>query len=70
MTEVHTLHELKHPNILNMVEYNKDGVVHYSNGKQEKVIYIVLELAKGGELFDYIAVGGKFSEQICRFYFH
>ena len=69
MTEVKTLLELKHPNILNLVEYSKDGVVHHPNGKQEKVIYIVLELAKGGELFDYIAVGGRFSEAVARFYF-
>ena len=52
-----------------MTEYSKDGIICYPNGKHEKVIYIVLELAKGGELFDYIAVGGRFSEQISRFYF-
>lgn len=33
------------------------------------MIYIVLELAKGGELFDYIAVGGKFNDSVARFYF-
>jgi len=28
-----------------------------------------LELAKGGELFDFIAVGGKFSESMARYFF-
>jgi serine/threonine protein kinase len=30
---------------------------------------MVLELCTGGELFDYIAIGGRFSEAITRFYF-
>lgn len=29
-----------------------------------------MELATGGELFDYVATTGKFSEPIARFYFH
>lgn len=28
-----------------------------------------MELAKGGELFDFIAVGGKFSESMARYFF-
>lgn len=32
-------------------------------------MYIVLELATGGEFFDYIATGGAFPENIARFYF-
>ncbi len=52
-----------------MIEYNKDGVVEKENGKKENVIYIVLELATGGELFDYVATTGKFDEKIARFYF-
>lgn len=54
---------------MNLIEYGKDGIVQKRSGKQEKVIYIVLELATGGELFDYVALGGRFSESICRFYF-
>jgi len=52
-----------------LIEYSKDGVVEKSNGKKEAVIYIVLELAAGGELFDYVATTGRFSEPIARFYF-
>jgi len=69
MTEVVTMSQLSHPNIVNLIEYNKDGVVEKENGKKESVIYIVLELATGGELFDYVATTGRFSEPIARFYF-
>ena len=61
--------QLSHPNIVNLIEYSKDGVVEKANGVKEAVIYIVLELATGGELFDYVATTGKFSERISRFYF-
>jgi len=54
---------------VNLIEYNKDGVIEKDNGKKEAVIYIVLELATGGELFDYVATTGRFSEPIARFYF-
>jgi len=60
---------LSHPNIVNLIEYGKDGVVEKSDGKKEAVIYIVLELATGGELFDYVATTGRFNEKIARFYF-
>ena len=69
LTEVQTMSQLNHLNIVNLVEYSKDGVVEKSNGVKEPVIYIVLELATGGELFDYVATTGKFSEKISRFYF-
>lgn len=55
---------------MNLIEYSKDGVITSTASKhQERVIYIVLELATGGELFDYVAIGGRYSEEICRFYF-
>lgn len=44
-------------------------MVEKSNGTKEPVIYIVLELATGGELFDYVATTGRFGEEIARFYF-
>ena len=69
MTEVQTMSQLNHENIVNLVEYNKDGIVEKANGAKEPVIYIILELATGGELFDYVATTGKFSEKISRYYF-
>ena len=69
MTEVHTMTTLSHPNIVNLIDYSKEGVVEKSNGTKTNVVYIALELASGGELFDYVATTGRFDEQIARFYF-
>ena len=33
-------------------------------------MYIALELAEGGELFEYVANCGAFSESVARTYFH
>jgi len=44
------------------------GTYNKSSGKKE-VDYIVLELAKGGELFDFIAMTGAFDERVARYYF-
>ena len=52
--------QLSHPNIVNLIEYGKDGIVEKSNGSKEPVTYIILELAAGGELFDYVATTGRF----------
>jgi serine/threonine protein kinase len=52
-----------------MVEFSNDGIVQKENGAKQAVIFIVLELATGGEFFDYIATGGRFNESIARFYF-
>jgi hypothetical protein len=29
---------------------------------------MVIELAKGGELFDFLSISGKFSEPLARYY--
>jgi len=60
---------LSHPIFVNLIEYSKEGILEKSNGEKKAVIYIVLELATGGELFDYVATTGKFAERIARFYF-
>jgi serine/threonine protein kinase len=45
LTEVETMSQLNHPNIVNLIEYSKEGVLEKSNGSKKPVIYIVLELA-------------------------
>jgi hypothetical protein len=43
--------------------------MYESQGKGKEVSYIVLEMAQGGELFDYIACSGRFSEELARYFF-
>tara|TARA_B110000285_G_C14797329_1_gene455792 strand:- start:236 stop:373 length:138 start_codon:yes stop_codon:yes gene_type:complete len=40
----------------------------YSGGAKE-VNYIVLEIAERGELFDFVANTGAFSEHVARYFF-
>jgi serine/threonine protein kinase len=54
---------------VNLVEWKKDGIVEKSNGDRKQAFYIVMELASGGELFDFVASTGAFSEPVGRFYF-
>ena len=68
-TEVETMTHLNHPNIVNMRDYAPEVMVEKSDGRKYPVMCVVLELATGGELFDYVATGGAFNERICRFYF-
>lgn len=73
MTEVSSLKKLKHPNLINLIECNDKGTIVQNIGGQAKitkdVIYLVLELAESGELFDFVALSGKFSESVARYYF-
>jgi hypothetical protein len=40
-----------------------------SSGKKRVVNYIAIELAPKGELFDYVAVTGRFTERVARYFF-
>jgi serine/threonine protein kinase len=70
MTEVITMDTLSHPNIVNIITFNTEGVVKKTNREPKPVIYIVLELAQGGELFGYVANTGRFDERTSRLYFN
>lgn len=69
--EVGKLKDLpKHPNIIQLIEYNWDGVQTTSSNYNIDILYVVLELAEGGDLFDYIFTVNKgFPEKIARYYF-
>lgn len=43
-----------HLNLVTLYEYGQ-GIYEKTNGINKNVTYIVLELAEGGELFDFIA---------------
>ena len=53
--EISILKELDHPNIIKMYEFFEDS----------KRFYIVMDIMKGGELFDIIEESGPMSERDC-----
>lgn len=70
-TEVEIMKDISHPNIINLLKSTNKGVLTKANGEsREGVVYLTLELATGGELFDFIAQSGSFSEPVARYYFH
>jgi serine/threonine protein kinase len=66
--EVKAMACLNHENIVNQLQYGTDMYIK-SSGKQKEVSYIVLELAAGGELFDFISASGRFEEPLARYFF-
>lgn len=70
--EVERLEKLPiHNNIISLIEYDWKGVYTTSKGAEKEVLYCVLDLATGGDLFDYIfTVGRGLPEDIARYYFH
>jgi len=67
LAEVEAMAKLKHLHVIDQIEF---GVGIYKKASGERnVEYIVLELALGGELFDFIANSGNFEEPLARFYF-
>jgi serine/threonine protein kinase len=57
--------KLKHSGIINLVEQGT-GVQENPKKGSKSVTYIILELAEGGELFDFIALGGAYTESVAR----
>ena len=66
--EIAAMRKLDHPNVVNLkhVDWEAD---YEDGGKQTKIILVVLELASGGELFDFLSFSGCFEESISRTYF-
>ena len=58
----------KHQNIIGLSGYGK-GLYELHDGQAREVDYIVLELIKGGELFDLIKNIGRLDEKTARNYF-
>lgn len=68
--EVSCLSKFKHPNILKVLSYSEKSQAKKPNGKTIDVMYLALEYAENGEIFDYIAETGSFGEPVARYYFH
>ena len=67
--EFFLLKEIKHPHLINLLDFSHSAEYRKKNGETETSMYTVLELAQGGPLFDYLAFTGKFEEKTARTYF-
>lgn len=67
--EIHAMSKISHQNVIRLKEVNWDCTYEKKNGTKLQVILVVLELATGGELFDFLAFTGPFEEAIARTYF-
>ncbi|CAI5701683.1 unnamed protein product [Peronospora effusa] len=68
--EVEAMSRVSHFNVLRLLSVHDDVPYPKRDGSSSKqVIVIVLELATGGELFDFMMYTGCFSEKIARAYF-
>lgn len=67
--ELTILKGIKHPNILNLLDFSQEEDYLTSNGESIKTYCMVLELCDGGELFDILYYTGQFSEKLGRTFF-
>ena len=67
--EVEACNKLQYKHIVKYHEFKEDSNMLKANGESVPVAYIAQEAIQGGELFDYVANSGAFSEPICRYYF-
>lgn len=63
------LTQLKHENLVNLIEILKDAQYVKKDGSTYITVGIVLEYCTKGELFDYLLHSGRFSESQSRHYF-
>jgi len=61
---------LDHDNLVKLIDVRENATYKGRNETEYKCFAIILEYVGGGELFDYIADTGKFTEKVSRTYFH
>jgi 5'-AMP-activated protein kinase, catalytic alpha subunit len=62
--EIHILKLIRHPNIIQLYEVKFIQII-----ETPKKLYLIMEYASGGELFDYIVKNNKLKEkEACRFF--
>jgi len=69
--EIDAMNAVNHPNVLRLfsVDWNAKFPDKRNKDHLNDVLLVVLELAEGGELFDFLSYTGAFSERIARTYF-
>ena len=64
--EIEISSQFDHPNLVRFIDEGTDDYIQENTW--EEVRYLVLELAHGGELYDFIGRSGSFSEPVARYY--
>lgn len=68
--EIATLTRIDHPNVLKLFEVDWEAeLTSKKSGKTDTRIMLAIELAPGGELFEFLSYTGFFEEAIARTYF-
>ena len=67
--EVQATKNFDHKHIVKYYSFKEESTYTKTSGREIKVAYIAQEPILGGELFDYVAIAGAFTERICRYYF-
>lgn len=68
--ELRVMEELHHENLIKLISVRQNALYTRKIGLSYRCFAIVLEYAAGGELFDFVAETGRFSEKVARTYFH
>lgn len=61
--------QLSHKHVVTYYDFKETAVYNKKSGATQNVAYIVQDFITGGELFDYVANSGPFTEPMCRYYF-
>ena len=70
VNEVVSLQSMEHDNIIKCLEYGSKGIIKKPDGAERKdVLYIVLEFAEGGLLFDVAQLLEGFEEEMARYFY-
>ncbi|CAM9535922.1 unnamed protein product [Discosporangium mesarthrocarpum] len=67
--EITAMKALIHPNVIRLKNVHENLTYVKKNGLVKEAVILVLELAAGGELFDFMMYTGAFQEVIARTYF-
>ncbi|CAD8124672.1 unnamed protein product [Paramecium sonneborni] len=68
-SEAYILRKLKHPNIIELIDYNEQLKYTKKNGPITYKMGLILEYGSNGDMFQYQKHFQKFDERIARFYF-
>jgi len=58
--EVEKVSCLSHPNVVNVVQVAREGILEKQSGRQKRVVYVALEYCSKGTFIDYLIETGAF----------